>query len=347
LKINAEILINEPGNDAAIEINSLLKNEKLTSDPVEIISAVGKINNLIFTQKGTLKKREFVNKFDSENYEIEIAELEKHNKILSGFAIDDNSGSANYELAKFGKTLLEIFEETLALYEEKKSEKGSLDFEDILLNTKKIVSKEYVREKLSEKYEYIMLDEYQDTNEIQYEIFMPILQYLSKGNLFVVGDEKQSIYMFRDADLEIFNRTKNEIENKETAASLLQLPHSFRMSPPIAAFTNKLFGELFKDPKLEFNEVKPSELICSKDENEHGQIEIIVADEESESELISKRILKLLNENTETEVHFKDIAILCRKRNAFAELEKSFSKYKIPFTIIGGKGYYQRQIIYD
>ena len=120
-----------------------------------------------------------------------------------------------------------------------------------------------------------------------------------------------------------------------------------------------MFGELFKDPKLEFNEVKPSELICSKEENEHGQIEIIVADEESESELISKRILQLLasassvsgnikeSEKTAELVEAKDIAILCRKRNAFAKLEKSFSKYKIPFTIIGGKGYYQRQIIYD
>jgi len=63
--------------------------------------------------------------------------------------------------------------------------------------------------KLLAKYQsqcrHLLIDEYQDTNEIQYNIFMPILENLNRGNLFIVGDEKQSIYMFRDAELEIFD----------------------------------------------------------------------------------------------------------------------------------------------
>ncbi|MBU2494396.1 MAG: UvrD-helicase domain-containing protein [Bacteroidetes bacterium] len=346
-KLNNEIIFNEPGDSIALTVRSILDKYTLPINPLEILSAVHRLGEVIFTQKNELRKKEFTKKFDSQNFVNEIKEIEKIQKVLRSFKIDENFESANIELAKFGKSILEVFNRSAVLYDEKKSDKGYLDFEDILLHTKNIVSQESVREKLSAKYNYIMLDEYQDTNEIQYEIFMPILENLNAGNLFVVGDEKQSIYMFRDADLEIFNRTKNEIEKKETALSLLQLPHSFRMSPPIAAFTNELFKELFRNPKIEFNEVTPNELICSKEEDVPGQIEILAADSDTESEMVSKRILKLLNNSEETEINFKDIAVLCRKRNAFSELEKSFSKYKIPFTIIGGKGYYQRQIIYD
>lgn len=344
-KLNNEILLEDSGDSVALEVKSLIEQQKKADNSIIKFRSADQLKGLIFTQKLTLKIREYVKKLDKERFEDEIKVIEKTIKELNVISINENSASADVELARFGKIILEVFKCVLDKYEEKKNEKGYLDFEDILINTKNIVAKENVREKLSEKFEYIMLDEYQDTNEIQYEIFMPILENLNKGNLFVVGDEKQSIYMFRDAELEIFNRTKKEIENKETSASLLQLPHSFRMSPPIAAFTNILFDKLFKDPIPEFNEVKPSELICSKDENEPGKIEILVPDEISESDIISRRIAKLLDDSEDLE--YKDIAILCRKRNAFAELEKSFSKHKIPFTIIGGKGYYQRQIIYD
>ena len=107
--------------------------------------------------------------------------------------------------------MIQFFEKGLEIYNGKKNESGYLDFEDILLFTQEILKKESVRENLSQKFKYIMIDEYQDTNEIQYEIFLPILDYLKSGNLFVVGDEKQSIYMFRDADLEVFTKTRNEI----------------------------------------------------------------------------------------------------------------------------------------
>ena len=115
-----------------------------------------------------------------------------------------------------------------------------------------------------------MIDEYQDTNELQYEIFMPILDHLRSGNLFVVGDEKQSIYLFRNAELEIFERTKNEIQSMDKDGELLSLPHSFRMAPQLVLFTNHLFSNLFKNPNTYFNEVKHSDLVCAKEEDQKG-----------------------------------------------------------------------------
>ena len=259
------------------------------------------------------------------------------------------------ELAKFGKTMIQFFEKGLEIYNSKKSEAGYLDFEDILLLTQEILKKESVRANLSQKFKYIMVDEYQDTNEIQYEIFLPILDYLKSGNLFVVGDEKQSIYMFRDADLEVFTKTRNEIELASGKERLLSLPDSFRMAPTLCLYTNYLFKNLFASPNNIFNEVEHADLICARNDNIKGKVEILIPEEDengknkvSDADFISRRILKLVNEDdNEEEINWRDIAILCRKRKSFSELETSFVKHKIPFVIVGGKGFYQRQTIYD
>ena len=177
---------------------------------------------------------------------------------------------------------------------------------------------------------------------------MPILDHLRAGNLFVVGDEKQSIYMFRDADLEVFDKTKREIVKSAELGGSLHLPHSFRMFPQLVLFTNKLFCNLFANPQKEFNEVAPSDLICTKSDNEVGSVGILLADTNAgveESELVAKKVLNLLK--SDETITLGDIAILCRKRKSFSELETSFVKYNLPYLILGGKGFYQRQTIYD
>ncbi|MEW6701894.1 MAG: 3'-5' exonuclease, partial [Bacteroidota bacterium] len=280
--------------------------------------------------------------------EIELIET-FFEEVFNFFEID-SAEQSEQELARFGMAFINIFNYTKELYTQKKKQKGYLDFEDILLLTQQIIQLDEVKKYLRGKFKYVMIDEYQDTNELQYEIFMPVLDHLKSGNLFVVGDEKQSIYMFRDAELEIFERTKNEIHSMQGEGQLLTLPHSFRMSPQLVLFTNQLFGNLFRNPNPIFNEVEQSNLICAKEENEEGSIEFLLADEGgeySESELVANKILELISEGKKYPIAFRDIALLCRKRDLFAELEKSFVERNIPYTIVDGKGFYQRQIIYD
>ena len=131
---------------------------------------------------------------------------------------------------------------------------------------------------------------------------------------------------------------------------LLSLPHSFRMAPQLILFTNYLFTKLFKDADALFNEVSYNKLICAKEDSEQGAVEILISEddrENSESDLTAKRILRLISEGNNEPVLFKDVAVLCRKRSSFIELEESFVKYNIPYSIIGGKAFYQRQTIYD
>jgi ATP-dependent helicase/nuclease subunit A len=195
-----------------------------------------------------------------------------------------------------------------------------------------------------------MVDEFQDTNEIQYQIFLPILDELKSGRLFIVGDEKQSIYKFRDAEIEIFNLTRNDIKKSVGDSNLLVLPDSFRMTPNICAFCNHIFKKLFNEPDEQFGEVPATDLVCARIDDVKGKVELLVAriDEDAisitENELIARKILNIVKEE---KYSFKDISILVRKRKHFTDLEKVFLKYEIPFTIIGGRGFYQRQTISD
>ncbi len=298
------------------------------------------------TQQNTIKKRGYFSK-DYDN----TPEIGQANEMMCDFEKilpEENSFEAVPVLAEYNKDFAEIFTDILKIYENLKKHRCILDFEDILLYAENLLKNEEVKTALSERYNYIMIDEYQDTDEIQYNIFMPILDNLKRGNLFVVGDEKQSIYMFRDAEPEVFTKTREEI-TKWGKNNILNLPHTFRLFPEIAFFTNKLFSQLFKTENVLLNEVAYTELICARKTDEKGKVEILVCDENNpdidEAEVTALKITENILDNQD--LKFSDFAVLCRKRNHFAELEEAFSKRKIPYQIVGGKGFYQRQTVYD
>jgi len=309
------------------------------------------IKGSVLTQKNGIREISYVTKDIKEELKDYTDFVLEFYSEFNKLKFSDVDFTLDEELAKFGKLVLEIFNQVLSIYEQKKKGQSLLDFEDILIKAKDVIKNQSVSKQLNEKYKYIMVDEYQDTNEIQYDIIMPILKYLDTGNLFIVGDEKQSIYRFRDAEPEIFRKTTTQIVDSVNESSNLNLPHSFRVSPPIAFFVNIVFKELFKNYNPEYNEVKYDELLCARPESETGKVEILLYDEENEEEteaiLLAKKIIELSSENSDLRIKYGDIAILCRKRASFSELEEAFSKYKIPYAISGGKGFFQRQSIYD
>ena len=354
-KINSAVLSTSPKNLIAAEVKQILSQLKKTKDVQSVLASLSNLKEKILVKAGTIAIKGYLSRDDSNFLEKECSLVEEYLDKLKYFYIPTNHSEIELELAKFGQIFIHFFNKTLELYTEKKREAGYLDYEDILLFTQNILQIEDVRKALSEKFKYIMIDEYQDTNELQYKIFLPILDNLKSGNLFVVGDEKQSIYMFRDAELEIFNKTKYEITERSGKESLQTLPDSFRMAPNICMFINSLFKNLFDNPNSLFNEVEHSDVVCARDDDISGNVEFLLAqvpeneDEEiSEADLVTERILKLRQDKTSNpEINWGDIAILCRKRKSFIELEKSFIRKKIPYSIIGGKGFYQRQSVYD
>jgi len=346
--INNKVIDDNPENELSNNSINLIKELTETSKPEEVVKIIRRISADICTNDKKIRKAKYLTSIMRDGIDEEIISVEKILNDLSDIEINENTKSLEYQLALLGKYLINLFDDTLFLYDQKKKELSFLDYEDILIKTKTLLQSENVAKHLSDKFKYLMVDEYQDTNEIQYEIFMPLLDYLIKGNLFIVGDEKQSIYRFREAELEVFKKTNLDISGKDGSDYLLTLPDSFRMEPAICLFTNVLFKNLFRDPDDLYNEVEHSELICAKSDSTDGKVSILIAEEDSdiiEAELISRKIKQFVSEYSE--LNWKDIAVLVRKRSSFKGLEKEFTKYKIPYRIIGGRGFFQRQSIYD
>ncbi len=345
-QINNRVLDSDKDSPFANNIQTILETGQADNLFQKLVT-LNKVFEKMLTG-ANVRQQKYLSKNLRENLETQINLVETVSEDLSKISVPDEKDEINEELANFGLTLLDLFKKVSAIYRNKKTEQGYLDFEDILLLTQALLANEHVRNSLSENFKYIMVDEYQDTNELQYEIFMPILDYLKSGNLFVVGDEKQSIYMFRDAELKVFKRTQSDIKNFSDDAGMVTLPHSFRVSPQIALFTNRVFSRLFAEPNIEFNEIGYEPLVCARKETPDSAIEFLITDSEDdldEAELVARRIYNLVHVDKTLEEG--EIAILFRRRKEFEEVEKALIKYKLKYLIVGGKGFFQRQIIYD
>lgn len=350
-KINECVLKINPKNVLAIDIKLELENLSVDGELISSLKLMKGMSNKLLTNNGDVRTRGYL-PTKSRNEVLEsIVLVETFFTQLAEINLTNNHKEIEKELSKHIIALINVFKQCLSVYENKKSELGVLDFEDILLHTRKLLANTAVRESLKNKFAYLLVDEYQDTNGIQYEIFLPLVDDLKRGNLFIVGDEKQSIYRFRDADLKVFSKTKTDISLIYGNESLLTLPDSFRMAPAICLFVNIIFKNLFKEARNIFDEVPSSDLVCARSDSFEGKVEFLIVGEseinETEAELTVKKIIRLKEEHKDRLNNWNDIAILVRKRASFTELQKAFIKYRAPFNIIGGTGFYQKQSISD
>jgi ATP-dependent helicase/nuclease subunit A len=264
-------------------------------------------------------------------------------------------------------------------YEEKKEERGMLDFDDLqLLALEMLQNHEHVRNTLRNRYHYVMVDEFQDTNDLQWEIISllgTIDGELQEDKFFVVGDPKQSIYGFRNADVRVFRQVKDTFakphrDNGEYPGNIV-LQESFRFQTNINRFVNYLFERILGvDRENEFD-VAYEALDTRREVAETSHIEIAFLSKEdskahkmiSQGDYIARAIRKLLgiSEGVESVSVYQrsgagevlrsicpgDIAILIPRRTHLLELESKLRRYGIPFKTIGGVGFYRRQEIFD
>jgi len=223
--------------------------------------------------------------------------LNSKNELIA----DARKLSSNLELRnnlesflKIARIVWEFVQEVRKTVEEEKVYLNTLDFDDLQLKVLKLLDNPKVVEKIVSQIGYIMIDEFQDTNELQYNIVRKLVPELFDSgsdigiNLFVVGDAKQSIYGFRNADVRVFNKVVEDILRKNTALfnsnaiadTIIKAPErtiemeeqlgknrlasTFRLRPEIAAFVNLVCSKIMK-PELSTYEVEYSPLVCSKD----------------------------------------------------------------------------------
>ncbi|MGA9116010.1 MAG: UvrD-helicase domain-containing protein [Bacteroidota bacterium] len=259
-------------------------------------------------------------------------------------------------LVERSRTLLEFFRMVAELYDRHKAEAGQLDFEDLQRKVRDILGHADIRSRLAARYTHIMVDEFQDTNTLQLEILEPLTDGLRAGNLFVVGDPKQSIYGFRDADVTVFQGVRRRIREAAGPGADLLLEESFRPLRDVAAFVNLVFAPLMSGTSdlLHPEEVSYDPIRCAREGGGTGSVEIVLAPDPRQGEgpsagdLIARRLLLLAaGGETGDPIPFGDMAILLRTRSALPGIEDGLIRHGIPHLVTGGVGYFQTQGIQD
>lgn len=245
----------------------------------------------------------------------------------------------------------ELYHLVLNQYSQKKAELSSLDFEDMQLIALNLLhNNSDVQTKVARQFKYIMVDEFQDTNQLQWQIISK-LGDLKDNKFFIVGDPKQSIYGFRNADVRVFNDVIKKFELNCTDTnkiSNITLSDSFRFKQNVNTFINDSFNSILSGSEYNPWEVNYDALISSRDDNSGGKVELALLSESDSGDMQAEFIANRINQIViDTEYNYGEIAILLRTRNHLNEIEEYLRQSEIPFKTIGGIGFYQRQEIYD
>ena len=228
------------------------------------------------------------------------------------------------EYSVMNKQIVEVYDK----YNRALLESNAMDFSDILLNTYKLLQKPEILEKVQNKYKYIMIDEYQDTNNLQYKIIDLIAR--KSSNLCVVGDENQSIYGFRGANiLNILN-----FETNYNNAKIIKLEENYRSTTTILDAANELIknNKSSKDKKL-------------WTQNGKGDLIKVLACDNARDEV--SRIIEIIKENHQNGIAYRDMTILYRTNAQSRLFEEGFLRYNIPHKVFGGISFYSRAEIKD
>jgi len=225
------------------------------------------------------------------------------------------------------KTMLKVAD-VYERYDSEKEKKYLYDFDDLLIRAFRLLNENpSIREKYTERYLHLLIDEYQDTNPLQLEILKTLIDGSGNGSSFwVCGDDWQSIYGFISASV----RNIINFEQMFPGSRIFILNRNYRSTPQILKVCQNL---------IDHNERKIQKTLMTK--NPDGE-EVIVLEGSSEE----GEALNLVNEIQELiwnrGYEYKDIAVLYRANFQSRVLEESFSQHKIPYRIENGLGFYNR-----
>ena len=214
-------------------------------------------------------------------------------------------------------------------YQKHLRENNALDFDDLLNETRLLLRKnEDARNQLSGRFSYILVDEFQDTNAVQYEIVK--LLATVHGNLFAVGDDDQSIYGWRGAKIENILHFEKDFKN----AKVFKLERNYRSTKHILTLANTVIHN---------NAHRKDKTLWT--ENDEGEkAEVHEAEEESgEARFIAHTIAGLLRKG----YRFSDFAVLMRLNALTRALEQEFTADGIPYKVFGGFKFFERKEIKD
>jgi len=283
------------------------------------IHLLGRSNNFVVID--TDDKKKILKKI---NPDLPTALVSSEISRYKNSMITPQEAYSQAELTNY-KQIAKIYEE----YELYLLENNLVDFDDLLCLTFKLLDENPdLCSTTSEKYQYIMIDEYQDTNELQFQLLKKLCS--THSNLCVVGDDDQSIYGWRGAHV----RNILEFDRDFSDATVIKLEHNYRSTQPILTVANAL---------IEHNRSRLGKtLIATKSGGEDVKT-ISSSDETEEAQKIAKSIKELISNG----VRPSEIAVLYRINALSRSLEEGLNRAGIAYKLVGGLRFYDRAEIKD
>ncbi len=243
-------------------------------------------------------------------------------------------------------------------FEKRKRTKGTLSFDDVLYYTY-ILLKEHpdIREHYREKYSYIMVDEFQDTDRLQYEI----ISMISAGERCAfVGDLRQSIYEWRNADPSIMEAVEREILRLGTGG-VLQLSDNYRSTPELISFFNTIFPAVFGDDAGGYTPMRHANKAMYDGTDPAVRIILpggadISERRANEASLICDEVKRLVSSGTAVydkekknyrSICLRDIAILFRSRSPIWTYERKLREHGIPYIHVQSESFFEKREVMD
>ncbi|MDP4199704.1 MAG: UvrD-helicase domain-containing protein [Bacteroidota bacterium] len=304
-------------------------------EPFAVVFAFAALAKKMMTNAGTIHSQRIDLKNVSPDLVAEreefVAYIQRHKSLLESIPASEEDWLREHRAyISLMRSATTLADQVAIEYTADKSAYGLLDFNDLIQRFHRLLEEPRIREELSRQFRFIMIDEFQDTDASQFELARLLTENFSAHtNLMIVGDPKQSIYGFRNADVAVFHETESKISGQvlsgdalaesitlslspEEERGRIQLGESFRMASRPLATINKLFHTLMQPATMPFaarHEVAYSELIFGRVVETAGGVEWIcpvrpsksslgegvegedsISEDAAESELIARKI---------------------------------------------------------
>ena len=224
----------------------------------------------------------------------------------------------------------EIVKQVYGSYQQALQDANAMDFDDLLLNMVTLLrDNDHLREHYQSRFEYVLVDEFQDTNHVQYELVK--LLAAPQDNVFVVGDEDQAIYAFRGADY----RNVLRFQESYGDAAVVLLEQNYRSTQNILDVARAVIDRnRHRTPKALYT-----------DQGRGQHVAVFEAfDERYEAENVLERIQQL---RLQDGLDYKDFAVMYRTNAQSRAMEQAFVNAAVPYMLVGGVGFYKRREVKD
>ena len=238
-------------------------------------------------------------------------------------------GPEDFRMETGGNFYSEKVADVYDLYDRYMKQNNALDFDDLLFVTTKLLSQEEIRSRWQNRFGYILIDEYQDTNHAQYLM----AKYIAgkRQNICAVGDADQSIYSWRGADL----RNIMDFRKDYPKAKIIKLEQNYRSTRTILDAANAV---------IKNNIDRPAKNLWTENNTGEAIQKYVSEDEHGEADFIVETMMK---EHRENDVPYGSMAVLYRMNAQSRVIEESMVKRGIAYTMVGGTRFYDRAEIRD